>query len=345
MKHTTILRIAFFLSIPVAFVIAPCAQNAKPPATPPSPPQSSSQSSTNLPPIQLDANAVLHHLNEVISWYRLSTTGIRDVGLPSDAIYQDNAKTLGAQVVQLAFQSARAASPLVAGQKNASEGQETAGNTQQQKLEQLRAKTTSQIDQLQSQIDGLNTRIRKTPASKRTSLVAQRDGLQGQLDLQKSLLDAVQKMAAFVDSNGEGSGGLEGDINRLAQTIPEVFSRPNTEKTAGTQDKIEAAKSPSKPSMANSGGLIGDAMILYDYMSAIHQIQSVIKETNYTHDVAEQLRNPLRDAFRAAIRQSQELANQNAADAQQLQAQKQQLQNINRTLMRDSSSSPAGFCR
>src|SRR6516162_1989191 len=44
MKHATILHIAFFLSIPPAFVIAPWAQNAKPPAATPAPPQSSSQS-------------------------------------------------------------------------------------------------------------------------------------------------------------------------------------------------------------------------------------------------------------------------------------------------------------
>ena len=337
MKRTTIIRIACFLSTPIALVIAPYAQNAKPPAEP-TPAQSDSQSSSNLPPIQLDANAVLHHLNEVISWYRQSTTGIRDVGLPSDAIYQDNAKALAAQAVQLAFQSARAVSPLVSGQKNATEGQDTGGSTQRQKLEQLRAKTTSQIDQWQSQIENLNTKIRKAPPSKRTSLLAQRDGLQGQLDLQKSLLDSVQKMAAFVENNGEASGGLEGDINRLAQTIPEVLSRPNAEKTASAQNKVDAAKSPSRPSLANSGGLIGDATTLYDYMSAVHEIQTVIKETNPTRDAAEQLRNPLRDALRAAIQQSQQLANQNAVDAQQLLAQRQQLQDINERFKQLSSA-------
>ena len=338
MRRTTRIRIALFLSIAMAFVIAPRAQNAKPPAETATPAQPNSQSSTTLPPIQLDANAILHHLNDVISWYRQATNGIRDVGLPSDAIYQDNAKALAAQAVRLAFQSARAASPLVSGQKNAAEDQEIGGSTQQQKLEQLQAKTTSQIDQLQSQIADLNTKIGKTPASKRTSLLAQREALQGQLDLQKSLLDAVQKMAAFVESNGEAGGGLEGDINRLAQTIPEVFSHPNAEKTAGPQEKIEAAKSPLQPSLANSGGLISDAMTLYDYVSAIHQIQSVIKETNDTRDTAEHLRNPLRDALRAAIQQSQQMSNQNAGDAQQLQAQRQELQGINERFKQLSST-------
>src|SRR5690348_4023225 len=74
-------------------------QNADPKKPPPAPQNSQMQSS--LPPLQLDANAALHHLNQIISWYRHCTTGVNDVGLPSDAIYQDNAKTLASQAVQL----------------------------------------------------------------------------------------------------------------------------------------------------------------------------------------------------------------------------------------------------
>lgn len=306
------------------------AQGTKAANPPQAPAQSALQAGSNLPPIQLDGNAVLHHLNQVIGWYRHVTTGVRDVGLPSDAIYQDNAQALGAQAVQLAFQSAKAESALISAQSNGGANEASQQNTQQQNLEQLRAKTTAQIDQLQSQIGTLDAKIPKTPASKRTTLISQRDALKGELELQKSLLDAIAKMAAFVETNGETARGLEGDINRLAQTVPEVLGHANTEKTGGTQDKVAAAKAPSKPSLANSGGLIGDAMTLYDYTSTIRQISSAIKETDYTRDVVEQLRKPLRDALRASIQQSQQLATQNASsDPQQLQAQRRELQEIN----------------
>jgi len=88
-------------------------QNSKPkqPGTPPpAPPQASPK---HLPPLQFDTNAPLHHLNQVISWYRRATTGVSSVGLPSDSIYQYNTKTLGAQIVKLAFQSAKAEAALV----------------------------------------------------------------------------------------------------------------------------------------------------------------------------------------------------------------------------------------
>jgi hypothetical protein len=57
---------------------------------------------------QLDRDAILHHLNAVITWYRDATTRIKSVVLPSDAIYQDNARNPAAETVRLAFQSAGA---------------------------------------------------------------------------------------------------------------------------------------------------------------------------------------------------------------------------------------------
>jgi hypothetical protein len=277
------------------------AQQAKNSGEAQNPAQSTPQPGSHLPPLQIDSNTVLHHLNQVINWYRRTTSGIRDVGLPSDAIYEDNAKALGAQAVQLAFQSGKAESAVITDQRNGTANQ---GSPQQQNLEQLRAKTSSQIEQLQTQVDDIGRKIPRTPASKRRTLISQRDALNGELELQKSILDAIKKMSAFVENNGEGARGLEGDIKRLAQSVPEALGQQNTTGAAGTQNKIEAAKAPSKPSLANSGGLIGSALTLYDYMSAVRQISANIKETDYTRNAAERLRTPLRDALRASIQQS-----------------------------------------
>jgi small-conductance mechanosensitive channel len=297
-------------------------------------PQTATQPAANiLPPLQLDGTATLHHLNQVISWYRHTTTGIPTVGLPSDAIYQDNTQNMAAQVVRLAFQSAKAEAELIKAQQKSGGGNQAAGDhalqetTQQQNLTQMLAKTSAQIEQLQSQIEALNQQIAKTPVSRRNDLSSQRDALQSQLDLQKALLDAVQKMASFVETNGEISGELEGGINQLERSIPEVLASSTGTSTNPT--KPAAAAAPTKPSLANSGGLISEAMTLYDYMSAERQINDVVKQTGYMHDVADRLRTPLRDAMRATIQQSQQLSTQpGATDAQQLQAERQQFQQL-----------------
>ncbi|HEV2469328.1 MAG TPA: mechanosensitive ion channel protein MscS [Candidatus Sulfotelmatobacter sp.] len=309
----------------IAFLLG--AQNSKQGSAKPqpskAPPQQNAQPSSNpLPPLQLDGNAALHNLNQVISWYRHATTEVRPVGLPSDTIYEENTKSLGAQVIKLAFQSARAESAFITAQQKAEGAKNpSASSTQAQNLANLEQKTSAQIAQLQSQIQTVNEQLRRAPASRRMALTSQRDALQSQLDLQKALLDAIQKMAAFVETNGEIAGGLEGDINRLAKSIPEVL---------GTEDNAKKANpTAAKPTLANSGGLISEAITLYDYMSAVRQIDDLIKETDQTRGVADQLRTPLRDALRATIQQSQQLANQPpATDPQQLQAEQQTFQEL-----------------
>ena len=275
----------------------------------------------NLPPLQLDGNAALHHLNSVISWYRHATSDIQPVGLPTDTIYQENVRSLGAQVVQLAFQSAQAESKLIAAQqKSAGPGQPSVESSQQQSLEQMRTQTASQIDSLEAQIENLNAQIAKNPA-RRVASISQRDALQSQLELQKALLDAVKKMESFVEANGEIPGGLEGDINRLAKSIPEVLG------TGSTPVKPAAAPTAAKPTLANSGGLISQAITLYDYVSTIRQIDGVIQETNDLRQIADQLRTPLRSALRDTIETSQRLATQPpATDTQQLNVEKQGFQ-------------------
>jgi small-conductance mechanosensitive channel len=311
------------------------AQDAKPSQPPKATAAPSSQAAPNtLPPIPLDGSVVLDHLNQVINWYRHSTTGIQPVGLPSDAIYQDNAKSLGSQAVRLAFASARAEASLIAAQQRTSgANQPSAETTQQQNLARSQAKTSSQIDQLQSQIESLDSQIAKAPARRKATLTSQRDALQGQLELQKALLDAVQKMAAFVETNGEISGGLEGGINQLARSIPDVLGT-----SAGSQ-KTPVTPTPAKPSLANSGGLISEAMTLYTYLSTVREIDGVIKETDYTRDVADHLRTPLRDALRATIQQSQKLGSQPPnSDPQQLQTEKQEFQQLTERFKQLSSA-------
>src|ERR1700691_1897106 len=165
-------------------VLVSRAQDSKQPQPPKAAPQQSSQTPANtLKPIHLDDSAALHHLTQVISWYRHATTGIQSVGEPSDAIYQDNAQSLGAQVVRLPFQSAKAETTLIKAQEKAGGATPASGETpQQQNLAQLQEGTSVRINQLQSQVENLNAQIAKTPEARRPNLVSQRDALQSQLD-------------------------------------------------------------------------------------------------------------------------------------------------------------------
>jgi small-conductance mechanosensitive channel len=256
-----------------------------------------------LPPLNRDA--VLGHLNAAITWYRDATNKVQAAGLPSDAIYEESTRDLAVEVVRLAFQSARAeAAVIAANEKSPNTNQAAKAPAQQQDLTQIAARIAAEIDDTQSRLDSVNKQLASAPRSKRKDLQAERDRLQGKLALDKAVQDAVQKMATFTEeSTDSASEGLEGNINQLARSVPEVFANKAT-------PKAPAKGNGSTSSLANSSGLIGQAVTLLGRMRSIHEIDQMIKETDRLRQNAENLRKPLRTTLVAIIQRGRDLANQ-----------------------------------
>jgi small-conductance mechanosensitive channel len=272
---------------------------------------------------QLDRDAVLNHLNAVITWYRDVTNKVQPTGLPSEAIYQDNAQSLAAQAVRLAFQSARAEANLIdsvskpggnvargagegappsSGQSANEPSAGSAAPTQRQNLAQTLARISAQVDDAQQKLDTVNKSLSVASGAKRRALLAQRDKLTGQLTLDKAVLEAVQKMSAFVEDSAEGGEGLDGSIDHLARSVPEVLS------LAG--EKKAPAKPASQPTPGNSSGLIGQSLTLFAQMRSMHEIDQIVTETEHLRETADRLRKPLRDSVAATIQRGRDLAAQ-----------------------------------
>jgi small-conductance mechanosensitive channel len=269
---------------------------------------------------QLDRDVILHHLNAIITWYRDVTSKVKPVGLPSDTIYQDNTRNLAAEAVRLAFQSARAEAAIITAMNKADKAdakpatpdssQSNNGQpTQQQNLAQTAARIAAQIDDTQSKLDAVNKQLASAPRSKQKDLLAQRDRLQGLLTLNKALQDTIQKMAAFVGGANESAEGLEGSIDQLAHSLPEVLGDENNKKS-GTPPPASNAKPTPNP---GSSGLIGQSLALFDQMQTMHQLDQMADETSKMRATADQVRKPLRDIIVATIKQGRDLANQSQA--------------------------------
>jgi small-conductance mechanosensitive channel len=262
---------------------------------------------------ELKSTDVLNHLNSIISWYRYATSDVRGVGLPSDAIYQDNMQTLGTQAVQLAFQSARAEAALIDAQHNGKPaGNETAppGNTQQQNLERTQANITTQIANLDSQIASLSEKIAKTGGESRKSLISRRDALQGQLELNKAMEDAIGKMSSFFENTENNTEGLVGRVNELARSVPEAVGAAAAQKASA---KASAQSAP--PASTGPGGLWGEASALIDALSTLREMDQLSKYTAHVRETINQVRQPLRDTLRGTIEQGRQLAGQPPASA------------------------------
>jgi small-conductance mechanosensitive channel len=274
--------------------------------------------------VPLDRDAILNHLNAVITWYRDATSKVQPTGLPSDAIYQDNTQALTSEAVRLAFQSAHAEASLIAGppkqtskpaggnasanaKPNPEASASSAAPPQQQNLAQMSAKVSSEIEDTQTKLDAVNKQLASASRAKVRDLEAQRDALSGQLSLDKAMLDAIQKMSAFVESSEGAAEGLEGSINELSRSVPEVLATADAKKTAAKPTATPA------PTHDNSSGLIGQSLALFGQMSSMHQIDQLISETADVRATADRLRKPLRDELSATMQRGRDLAAQSGA--------------------------------
>jgi small-conductance mechanosensitive channel len=274
----------------------------------------------------VDREAILSHLNTIISWYRDSSSKVQSVGLPSDAIYQDTSQNLAQEAVRLAFQSAKAAAVLVNASDQvtpAATPDASGASTQQQNLTQTLATLKSRIDQDQSKLDVLNKQIETAPRSQRQNLTSQRDSLQAEISLDQATQDAVQKLATFVESSEEsGVGGFAGSINDLARTVPEVLGDANAQKAA-------AKPAATQPTISKSSGLIGHCLTLYAELRTMHNIDEMANETSRVRENAAALRKPMRDRLASTIQRGRDLTGQAPpSDPTQAKAAPQELRSL-----------------
>jgi small-conductance mechanosensitive channel len=256
----------------------------------------------------LRGDAILDHLNAVIDWYRHAMTRVQTVGLPSDAMYQYNAQSMAAEVAKLAFQSAQAEAALIPAATPPSGGN---ANSSQPNLAKLQSDVTARISVLEAQISTLNQQISGARKAQLQDLTAQKERAQGELDLNKAMQQTFAQMSEFMSTNGtSGAGGLEGSINELQRSVPELAT-----------GKTEV-KPPSTPvAMPASTGLIGEVVQLYEQLNSMHQISLMMAETAHVKDVASKLRSPLQATLRATIQQGQQLAGQSSSPPPAAQAQ------------------------
>ncbi len=244
-----------------------------------------------------DRNSVLNHLNSIISWYREAAANVQPGELPSDAIFQQNVRTLAAQAVQLAFESARAEAALL-GESIGSPG---TNGAPPQDYARMQAKVSQSIADNETKLDELNKQIPAESGAKRKASFAQRDELTGQITLDRARLETIQKMSQFVELNTAGKQGLDGSIKELADSVPEIL--------APASGSAAAAQKPSQtisPTTARSSGIIGQLVTLYDQVQSMRSIDRLLAENRHVSQTASELREPLRDSVRAILVQEQQ---------------------------------------
>ena len=119
----------------------------------------------------------------------------------------------------------------------------------------MEAEVSQRIADEQNQIEALKKQISSASRKNRDALVQQEQALEGKLALDKATLDAVEKMKNFVENTNTGGTGLEGSINDLARSVPEVFGTLGIAKN-NTPVPAAPAAATASPAKAQSSGLM-----------------------------------------------------------------------------------------
>jgi small-conductance mechanosensitive channel len=261
---------------------------------------------------------IVAFLSKTISWYRQLAVEQQIATDPGDVTFFDQNRRVSNQVVQLAFDFARAQEEILSRQKKAKQPQQSDSLTQYQGLAQRAQQADQQVQQSQAEVDALKKKLEVAPARTRHTLESQIAETQSELALLQARRDVLHNMVDFVNgtaANGLGASGLRGQIEELARSVPSAFNQASTQSASSN---VAARERPQ--------GLWGLTADLFTLSHKIHVLDGEIAATNALTQASKSLRTPMVANLKQLIQQGDNLANQpDSTDSSVLAQQKGQM--------------------
>ncbi|HEX4376048.1 MAG TPA: mechanosensitive ion channel family protein [Steroidobacteraceae bacterium] len=199
----------------------------------------------------LTADQVLQILDETVDWYRTLGTQQQSSTQPSDLLILYANQQTATQVVNLAFDLARANAELLSSEAGAESNGDAAKDAGQTLAQRLHAERQT----LQAEFDDARVRARSGSAQSRSELEAKASELKGELDMLNARLNLSDMMATFVDQNNArmaSANALKTHIDAIAASVPGLGSDSAATgpaaATASTASTTANVARPSHPS-------------------------------------------------------------------------------------------------
>jgi small-conductance mechanosensitive channel len=264
--------------------------------------------------------AVLSFLSQTIGWYHQTATEETLAAEPAETLFVSDDRQMAAQVLQLAFQYARAETALLKAEKTAptavQAGVAGAPNFSVSQVPGLstlmsgRDKAQEGVQKLQTQADTLKTAIAHATRRQRDGLERELSVVQSQLELARSRVDSYNAIVNFesaASAAGSQLSGLSGQIDQLESTVPQLATQ------AKTAQQSSSAAVPTTPAPSDAGllGAIEAALRLQREQQAI---KDRIAETKFLSGAVNAARGPLLTRLKALNSRADELAAQTGSN-------------------------------
>ncbi|HUI42192.1 MAG TPA: mechanosensitive ion channel family protein, partial [Terriglobia bacterium] len=256
---------------------------------------------------------MIQFLQQTIAWYHQAGAERLFAGDPNaDATLSRNHE-LATEIVQLAFDFARAQTSSKTSPAGPSQ-EATADSSRYQALLQLSKKLDRDVHELQGEIEAVRQKLAAATGPERPALQANLAETQSELDLANARRDAVRSMADFVggaDVNAQGATGLRAQIEALARTVPEVVpERVNGQEGGSSPSQQLNRPAASMPRAPEPSGILGLATDLWTLSSRVRAAGQAIQLTDALAQTTNELQKPLVDTLRDLSRRGDDLAKQ-----------------------------------
>jgi small-conductance mechanosensitive channel len=274
---------------------------------------------------------LIQFLNQSITLYHQTTIQQQIATEPQEQLLLYDNKQLANQVVQLAFDFARAqvdAMSSAPASNQTSTANATSGSTQYDSMRRMLATLDKQLQDTQAESQSDAQQLAHTTGAKHTQLQSQISELQGEIALAQARRDAVRSLLQFASGSANktlSSSDLRAEIDALAESVPTASSSSATSgQSHGTAEPVALTAGQPTPS-----GIWELAANLFTLSSKIRTVNSMLDETNALLQTAQDLRSPFVAQLRALSSQGDQLANQaDTSNPAQLAQEKQQLDTL-----------------
>jgi small-conductance mechanosensitive channel len=279
-------------------------------------------------PKSLEGPDIIQFLSQTIDWHRQWSTELQTATEPSSALLVNDNRRLADQIVQLAFDFARAEAQIISKQPPQTANQNPQ-SPQYQSLMQLSAKLDSQVRELQSELESLRQKLETAKGRQRHVLESTIAEVQSELELANVRRDALRSMADFVSgasTGGLGATGLRAQIEALARSAPADISQSSSAPQIQSSTTQPSSVAPSATDKPEPSGIWGRAANLLALSRKIRSIDQRIQNTGNLAQKAKELRAPLISLLKQLSQQGDVLAKEaDTADPNTLAQEKQQL--------------------
>jgi len=180
---------------------------------------------------------LIQFLEQTIGWYRQLGVEQQIATEPNDAMVVHDNQQIADQVVQLAFDFARAETALTTKPTDSNQtAGESSGSSQHRALVQMAATLGKDVQDLQGEVESVKQKLATASGTKRRHLQSALAETQSELELAEARRDAVRSMMEFVvgaSTNGLGATGARAQIEALARSVPGALAKPATSKEGG----------------------------------------------------------------------------------------------------------------